>query len=61
MVLIRNFNIFKNMLEKYEDSNDKGKLISYIRMNLSNDVQEDDKLNVLMIMILMRMKDMEYI
>lgn len=46
-VIIRDFNIFKSMLEKYENSNDKDKLIStlsYICMNLSNDVQEDDKL-----------------
>lgn len=45
--IIRDFNIFKSMLEKYENSSDKYKLLSmlsYIRMNLSNDVQEDDKL-----------------
>lgn len=45
--IIRDFNIFKNILEKYEDSNDKDKLIlmlSYIRINLSNDIQEDDRL-----------------
>lgn len=45
--IIRDFNIFKGMLEKYENSSDKDELLSmlsYIRMNLSNDVQEDDKL-----------------
>lgn len=45
--IIRDFNIFKSMLEKYENSSDKDTLLSmlsYIRMNLSNDVQEDDKL-----------------
>lgn len=45
--IIRDFNLFKSMLEKYENSSDKDKLIlmlPYIRINLSNDVQEDDKL-----------------
>ena len=45
--IIRDFNIFKSMLEKYENSSDKDELISmlsYIRINLSNDVQKDDKL-----------------
>lgn len=45
--IIRDFNIFKSMLEKYEDSKDKDNLISvlsYISINLSNDVQEDNKL-----------------
>lgn len=45
--IIRDFNIFKRMLKKYEDSNDKDKLLatlSNICINLSNDVQEDDKL-----------------
>lgn len=45
--IMRDFNIFKSMLEKYENSSDKDKLISmlsYIRVNLTNDVQEDDKL-----------------
>lgn len=42
--IIRDFNIYKIMLEKYENSIDKDKLLSMlscIRMNLSNDVQED--------------------
>ena len=45
--IIRDFNIFKGMLEKYENSSDKERLISmlsYICINLSNDVQEDDRL-----------------
>lgn len=45
--IIRDFNIFKSMLEKYENSSDKDKLISmlsYIRINLFNDVEEDNKL-----------------
>ena len=45
--IIRDFNIFKRMLEKYENSSDKDKLIStlsYICGNLFNDVQEDDGL-----------------
>ena len=43
----RDFNIFKSMLEKYENSSDKDKLISmlsYICINLFNDVQEDEEL-----------------
>lgn len=45
--IIRDFHIFKGMLEKYENSSDKESLISmlsYICINLSNNVQEDDKL-----------------
>lgn len=45
--IIRDFNIFKVMLEKYENSSDKDELLlmlSYICMNLTNDVKEDDRL-----------------
>ena len=41
--IIGDFNIFESMLEKYENSSDKDGLLSmlsYIRMNLSNDVQK---------------------
>lgn len=45
--IIRDFNIFKNILEKYEDSKDKESLLlmlSYIKTNLTRDYEEDDRL-----------------
>lgn len=45
--IIRDFNIFKSMLEKYEDSSDKEELLSmlsYISINLFNDIQAVDRL-----------------
>lgn len=45
--IIRDFNIFKGMLEKYKNSSEKDELLSmlsYICMNLSKDFQEEDKL-----------------
>lgn len=45
--IIRDFNIFKNILEKYEGSKDKESLLlmlSYIKTNLTRDYDEDDRL-----------------
>lgn len=46
-VILKDFKIFESILEKYEDSSDKDKLLlnlSYIRTCLTNDIKEDVEL-----------------